>query len=221
MFWDAEQGVTTITGEKLDKLGSPDCGATMTAIRTAADANNRRDGKDDRRVWIMRDLNRWLDGPIGIIPLRQLRNLAKHLPRVVDRKSAQAIIVLTTDGNIPADLQGHATVVEWPLPDRSEIEKVLDTAVQSLPEFESDKKTGEPILSKPIRALAITSETREISVDAAVGLTADEAASCFAKSLVQTRVIDPRIVSAEKKRVIARERVLEWMEPLEGGLDES
>jgi SpoVK/Ycf46/Vps4 family AAA+-type ATPase len=60
---------------------------------------------------------------------------------------------------------------------------------------------------------------REAAIDAAVGLAAEEAQNCFARSLVQKRRIDPLIIAGEKKRVIARERVLEWYDPLPGGLD--
>jgi AAA+ superfamily predicted ATPase len=216
VFWDAAQGVTTIDSKKVQGVGGEDVGTTLAAVRAASDQDPK---KSVRQVWVMRDLPRWLgDGMAGAIPLRQLRNLAKHLPGV-DRKAAQAIIILTTESNIPADLAGHATVIEWPLPDRSEIEKVLTSAINSLPEYDTDKETGEEIKSKPIRSLATTPETRETAIDAAVGLTAEEAAACFAKSLVQTRTIDPSLVSNEKKRVIARERVLEWVDPIKGGLD--
>src|SRR5260221_17214 len=44
-------------------------------------------------------------------------------------------------------------------------------------------------------------------------------AACYAKSLVQLRRIDVQTVANEKKRVIAREKVLEWFDPLPGGLD--
>src|ERR1039458_3837514 len=150
LFWDAAQGVTTITGDPVkDVGGSEDDETTLTAIRTASDKIVKKDDKGARKVWIMRDLPRWLgDGMAGAKPMRQLRNLAKHLPSV-PRESAQAIIILTTEANIPSDLAGHATVIEWPLPDRSEIEKVLTTAINSLPEFEKDKETGEAVLAKP------------------------------------------------------------------------
>jgi hypothetical protein len=36
---------------------------------------------------------------------------------------------------------------------------------------------------------------------------------------VQLRRIDPATVAQEKRRVIARERVLEWYDPIPGGLD--
>jgi SpoVK/Ycf46/Vps4 family AAA+-type ATPase len=60
---------------------------------------------------------------------------------------------------------------------------------------------------------------REPAIDAAVGLTEDEALACYARSLVQLRRIDPVVVANEKRRVIARERILEWYDPLPGGLD--
>ena len=36
---------------------------------------------------------------------------------------------------------------------------------------------------------------------------------------MQLRRIDPALVASEKKRVVSRERVLEWYEPIKGGLD--
>ena len=218
-FWDVAAGVTNTFGEPVktsgiegEKLTDP--GEMLAKVREIA----QKGDKDTRTVWIMRDLPIWLDGPPGATPTRQLRNLAKLLPGV-PRQSAQAIIILTTSGKIPADLAGHATVVDWPLPDRSEIEKELVSALNSLPEFKTDKETGEPDTTKPVRANAVTPESREQAIDAAVGLTAEEAASCYAKSLVQTNTIDPTLVMTEKKRVISRERVLEWINPISEGLD--
>lgn len=200
LFWDVAQAVTRIDGTVVKNVGGEDPGDTLKAIRTAAEDKNN----PERQVWVMRDLPKWLEGVTGAAPTRQLRNLAKYLPGV-DRNKAQTIIILTTETNVPADLAGHATVIEWPLPDRSEIEKVLDAAINALPEA--------------IKATACVAEVRERSIDAAVGLTAEEAAACYAKSLVQTKKIDPLVVANEKKRVIARERVLEWHDPIKGGFD--
>jgi len=70
-----------------------------------------------------------------------------------------------------------------------------------------------------LKAGAAPNGTREAAIDAAVGLSGEEAGACYARSLVQTKRIDPVLVAGEKKRVIARERVLEWFDPLPGGLD--
>lgn len=201
-FWDVAAGVTKLNGDKDSAYsGTEDPGAALTAIRSAAD---RKGDKRERGVWVLRDLPIWLQGQAGAAPTRQLRNLARYLPSVA-REAAQAIVIITPDSNIPAELAGHVTVIDWSLPDRSEIAAILDAALNSLPEA--------------IRANAAPNGTRDAAIDAAIGLTGEEAASCYAKSLVQTKKIDPAIVSGEKRRVIAREKVLEWHDPIKGGLD--
>lgn len=238
-FWDVAAGVTDFTGKQpIDKNGRAikfkigdeakegkdlaDPGEALRAVRELADKKIEKDEKgndiSNRTVWVMRDLPTWLEGQPGATPLRQIRNLAKYLPGVA-RISAQAIIFLTTSNKVPADLKGHTTFIDWPLPDRSEITKGLDAAINNLPEFETDKETGLPNKDKPLRANATTPETRELAIDAALGLTAEEAASCFAKSIVIGKTIDPAIVSAEKKRVIAGASGLEWIDPIKDGLN--
>jgi AAA+ superfamily predicted ATPase len=94
-------------------------------------------------------------------------------------------------------------VIEWPLPDREEIAALLDATVSSLPE--------------ELQRTAVNGQ-RDAAIDAAVGLSGEEAQACFARSLVQLRKIDPATIASEKKRVIAREGVLEWIDPPAGGL---
>jgi AAA+ superfamily predicted ATPase len=197
--WDVAQGLADISG-KITGPDQQDPGTALNTIRARATGEQR----GERTMWIMRDLLPWLSGPGGAAPLRQLRNLARLLPGVAPDR-AQAIVILSAGGDLPPELAAHATVIDWPLPDRSEIAALLDTAVQSLP---ADVKAG-----------ALKNGSRDAAIDAAVGLTGEEASSCYAKSLVQLRRVDPKAVAQEKKRVISRERVLEWHDPLEGGLD--
>jgi MoxR-like ATPase len=195
--WDVADGVRDMSGEGERRTGTAnDPGDAMAMIRSAATNSG------SRGIWIMRDLHRWLSGPGDATTCRQLRNLARFLPGTpTDR--AQSVIVLSPSADVPADLAGHATVVEWPMPDREEIADILDAAIEVLPEDERSK--------------AVNGQ-RDAAIDAAVGLSGEEAAACYARSLVQTRKIDPAMVAAEKKRVVARERVLEWFDPIPGGL---
>jgi hypothetical protein len=195
--WDVAQGVADIAGQAED-FGSKDPGETLDAIR------ERATRATERSVWIMRDLPIWLTGPLGASVLRQLRNLARTLP-TAPRESAQAIVVLTPSANIPAELPGHATVIEWPLPDRAEITAILDAVVEALPD--------------ELKATAAPDGQRDAAIDAAVGLSSEEAQACYARSLVQLRQIDSATVAREKRRIIERERVLEWYDPIPGGLD--
>ncbi len=196
--WDCGQGVADTAGKEVRVSNGQDPGEVLTAIKQQATAGT------ERRVWILRDLPPWLVGPIGITTLRQLRNLARLLPGI-GRDKAQAVIVLSPSGDVPAELAGHATVIDWPLPDREEIADILDAAIDSLPDEIKDQ--------------AAPNGTRDAAIDAAVGLSGEEAQACYARSLVQLRRIDPITVAQEKKRVISRERVLEWFDPIPGGLD--
>ena len=199
--WDVGQGVADVSGA-VQRIGSPDPDEALTAIKERA--RGATGGAPERCVWIMRDLTPWLAGTIGMRTCRAVRNLARMLPSIA-RESAQALIVLSPSGDVPPELSGHATVIEWPLPDRDEIAAILDAAIAALPD--------------DIRDAAAPNGTRDAAIDAAVGLSGEEAAACFARSLVQLRKIDPGTVAKEKQRVIARERVLEWFDPLPGGLD--
>lgn len=194
--WDVAQGICDMSGKVVANANDPS--------DALADIRRRAEGGNERRVLIMRDLPTWLAGPSGATTLRALRNLARFLPGV-ERNKAQAIIILSPSGEVPPELSNHATVIEWPMPDRAEIAAILDAAVRGLPD--------------DMQASAAPNGTRDAAIDAAVGLTGEEAASCFARSIVQLRKIDPKAIAKEKRRVIARERVLEWFDPLPGGLD--
>jgi len=198
-MWDVDQGITRLDGKK-EQIGGADPGDALSAIRERAE----RETNPERGLWIMRDLPSWLEGPAGAATLRKLRNLARFLPST-PRDNAQAIVVISPSGKVPDELGVHASVIEWPLPDREEIGAILKAAIDALPE--AMQKDAAP------------NGTRDAAIDAAVGLSGEEAASCFARSIVKLRKIDPAIVAKEKRRVVAREGVLEWFDPLPGGLD--
>jgi hypothetical protein len=200
--WDVGQGLCNMQGEPL-KSNLEDPGDMIGDLYRIV-ASPEKFGKPERNVTIMRDLPVWISGPQAAATQRRLRNFARKAPSA-ERDRAQAIIILSPSGDVPAELSNHATVIEWPMPDREEIASILDASVRGLPE--------------DLQAAAMPNGTRDAAIDAAVGLTGEEAAACFARSIVQSRKVDPQLVAKEKKRVIARERVLEWFDPLPGGLD--
>lgn len=169
-------------------------GVTDPAAALAAIRDSR-----ERQVWILRDLHTWLRDPTVT---RALRSLCRTLPQA-PRDAARAVVVVTPSAEVPPELAGHAIVVDIPLPDRAEIAQLLDAAISALPD-ELREKAG---------------AARESAIDAALGLSAEEAQSTFARSLIVTKMVDPATVAKEKRRVIARERVLEWFDPLPAGLD--
>jgi len=108
---------------------------------------------------------------------------------------------------IPPELDKEVAVVEYPLPELKEIDAIFDRV---------SRNTGAKIPS---------GQEREHVVEAALGLTADEAEGVFAKSLVQTGgAFDIDVILSEKERIVRKSGVLEFFRTQEkmdniGGLD--
>jgi len=207
--WDIAQGMTAMDGrvESDGAQGDPD-----SALDTIREQKGTEE-ESKRGVWIMRDLPVWLAPPVGAVTLRRLRNLVRWLPSQ-PRHSAQAVIVISPTGDVPAELANHATVIEWPMPDREEISALLDAAVRPILESETVDETVRASVAE-----SVANGAGAAAIDAAVGLSGEEAQATFARSLVQLRRIDPALISAEKKRTIAKTGGIEWFDPLPGGLD--
>ena len=194
-FWDCATGLSDASGKPIDETMVAPSGTFPPGVLDCI--RNRT----NRAVYVLRDFDAFLRDPVVC---RSLRSLARSL-QAAPKGEARAIIVLSTSREIPASLAGHATLVEWPLPDRAEIASLLDSVTDSL--------------SDEVRAGAVADGVRERAIDAAVGLSAEEATNCYSRSLVSTRRIDPAIVATEKKRVVARGRGVTWEDPDPRGLD--
>lgn len=197
--WDVAAGFATITGETINKdIVDPD-----EALKYI-EAESKKKGA--RKAWIMRDMGPWLVPPIGLTPQRRLRNLARALPEVdLKEGSPQVIIVFSTSPNVPEELLNDVSVINWPLPDREEVAELLDDAISRLDE----KWQAKALVGRG---------AKDAAIDAAVGLTGAEAEACFARSLVQTRKIDPKTVAGAKKEIVSRDGLVQWYDPLPGGL---
>lgn len=194
-MWDCAMGLQRPDGsvENADMLAP--AGTNPPGILDAI-----RDRKQ-RVVYVLRDFHAFLRDPYI---LRALRSLARSLQRL-PKADARSIVILTPVADVPPELAGHATVIDWPLPQRADIAKLLDDVVKALPEG--------------VREGALAEGQREAAIDAAVGLSAEEAANCYSRSLVSTRRVDPAVVAGEKKRVVARGRGVTWEDPDPNGLD--
>lgn len=175
-------------------------GATVERLADPIQALTYVRNTKTRALYVFRDLHKWFDPQV----LRSLRSLGRQL-QGVGRNEARAVVLLTSSTEVPSEL-GLVPVIDWPLPDREEMGAILDDVLSSL-----DDNLREEALPK--------NGARDFAIDAAVGLTAEEAMNSYARSLVTERSIDPGVVVSEKKRIIARDRTLTWYEPDPRGLD--
>jgi hypothetical protein len=205
--WDVGQGIVMSLNAKPEAQTNDPIDAFNLIKAWAERPPNNPTLPRERAIWIMRDLPAWIDPERGARTLRVLRNLAKFLPNT-PLPNAQVVVVLSPSANVPPELSGHAVVINWPMPDRTEIAALLDSTVASqAPDVQTYIRTK------------MTSIVREAAIDAAVGLNGEEAQSCYSKSIVRFRGISPVMVAKEKKRIITRGYGLEWYDPLPGGLD--
>ncbi len=140
-------------------------------------------------VFLMKDFHPFLK---DYRVVRLLRDLATRL-----RGKAQTIVLTGPILTLPPELEKDITVVDFPLPNREEIEEMLDrvvSAVKDNPNIESKLPKAE----------------RERLIKSAQGLTLDEIESTLARSLVEKRGFDLEIILEEKKQIVRKSGLLEF-----------
>jgi SpoVK/Ycf46/Vps4 family AAA+-type ATPase len=153
-------------------------------------------------IYVFKDLHPFIDSP-GV--KRWLRDA------IASFKGTQKTIVLMSPvQEVPIELEKEVVVIDFALPSMSELNQVLTSQLDL------------------VRARRITTEAREKLLKAALGLTRDEAEKVYRKAQVTAgRLTEEEvdIVLSEKKQLIRRNGILEFMEEDEtidsvGGLEE-
>lgn len=148
----------------------------------------------EKSLLVLKDFHHYLKDP-GVS--RKLRDLAHALKR-----SPKTVVMLSPVVAVPPDLTKDVAVLDVPLPDRAEIEELVKRASGVLA---SDAGPS---------AGAIDS-----LVDAASGLTFDEIENALARSLVSKGKLDPRLISEEKRQIVRKSGILDFVETTGGTPD--
>ena len=117
------------------------------------------------------------------------------------RNSRKTILLLGPDFNLPAELENDFSIIHHDRPTRRELLKVLLEFVGA--NHLEDRLTSD-------------AEVRDLIVDAARGLTADQARSSFAKAIIARERLDSSAIGfllEQKKQIIQRNALLEYYEP--------
>ncbi len=158
-------------------------------------------------IFIFKDLHPFLDSSPVVI--RWLRDAVASFKNT-EKNTEKSIILLSPIQIIPIELEKEIVVLDFALPNISELEVVL---MQQL---------------GPIRAKRLSFESKEKLLRAALGLTRDEAEKVYRKAQVTTGNLseaEVEIVLSEKQQLIRRNGILEYIEQEEninavGGLEE-
>jgi ATP-dependent 26S proteasome regulatory subunit len=127
--------------------------------------------------------------------IRKLKEIALHL-----KNSFKTIVLVSPTLEIPAELEKEITVLNFPLPDRDELDQLLDRIIQDVRQFTQVK-------------IDLDAAGRERLLQAALGLTLGEAENVFAKIIVKDERLtaeDVNEVFAEKQQIIRKSGLLEY-----------
>ncbi|MEI7633162.1 MAG: AAA family ATPase [bacterium] len=128
---------------------------------------------------------------------RTLRDLATVL-----RSTLSTVVLLSPVLKIPDELEKDLTIVDFPLPDRTQFEALL-------------RQISADIAQNPALAIDMSESSRDAMINAAIGLTFNEAENVFAKTLVSAQKLgaeEAPLIYAEKKQIIRKSGLLEYIE---------
>lgn len=153
-------------------------------------------------IYIFKDLHPFIDSPVTT---RWLRDAIASF-----KGTQKTIILMSPVQTVPIELEKEVVVLDYPLPDLSELNQVLSHQLEQT------------------KTRRTSTETREKLLKAALGLTHDEAEKVYRKAQVKAgRLTEAEvdIVLSEKKQLIRRNGILEYIEEDEtidsvGGLEE-
>jgi len=180
--WSVTQGLKPPLGGSSGKASSTTLPGELEVLTQIHEARGQA-------VFLLRDFHVYLKDSRVV---RLLRDLAHRV-----RGRAQTVVLVAPVLNLPVELEKDVTVVEFALPNRADIERLLDVALDSV----SDNVKG---------GVALSPEEREAVIKSALGLTLDEVESAFARSLVENRSIHVDVVLEEKKQIVRKSGLLEY-----------
>ncbi len=142
---------------------------------------------DVNGIFLLKDFHPFLNDPVVV---RKIRDIAREL-----KTTMKNVVLLSPVLKIPMDVEKEVTIVDYDLPGKETLGKIIDDITATLPDKGRVWSGG---------------VTRDRVVEAALGLTAEEAENVFAKSLVQTGGFTIPIILTEKEQIIRKSGVLEY-----------
>lgn len=114
-----------------------------------------------------------------------LRALRDTIESYRESDVPQCVVLIAPSIKLPAEIEKYGAIVDLPLPDRSEIAEII------------------------VRAGA---EPSEAAIVALIGLTETEIENAISKSLEVTGKLDPRVMHTEKKEIVRKSGILDFID---------
>ncbi|KKN90951.1 hypothetical protein LCGC14_0225350 [marine sediment metagenome] len=158
--------------------------ATMNPIEALHFINNIK----KRGIFILLDFHAFMiDSNPEIV--RYLRELNKSLKLV-----QKNVVIIAPELSIPSDLEKDITVIDFPLPDKDEINDICNTVAESVKDDARVETNGK----------------REHVIKALMGLNTNEIENVLYKSLIQNKNFSVNTIIKEKEQIIRKTGILEY-----------
>ncbi|MCR5437773.1 MAG: AAA family ATPase [Treponema sp.] len=189
--WSITEGLQTPDGSFLSEFKDP---VKILEYIMQIDVNG---------LFILKDYHHYMNDPVVI---RKLRDLSHSL-----KLTMKNVLFLSPLLKIPAELEKETAVVDYKLPEKTELSEIVKGIAQNIGGKNLEEIENADYLNK--------------IVEAALGLTAEEAENVFAKSIVENGDFNLKTILAEKEQIIRKSGVLEYYHANEemkevGGLEE-
>ncbi|HAV61968.1 MAG TPA: ATPase [Verrucomicrobiales bacterium] len=145
-------------------------------------------------VFVFKDFHPFL-GRTNHTVIRKLKEIALHL-----KNSFKTVILISPVMELPTELEKEVTVLNFPLPDRETLSGLLDRITSEIGQLKQV-------------SVDLDDAGRERLIQAALGLTLNEAENVFAKIIVKDQRLngeDVNEVFAEKQQIIRKSGLLEY-----------
>lgn len=162
---------------------------------------------DEKAIIILKDFHRVIEDNMVC---RGMRDLSESL-----KASKKTLIVISPVTQIPIELQKSITVISMPLPNTEDLEIVLNNTINRA-EDNAPEKVKEKIKKAKKE---MKNGLKDQVLNAAKGLTLDEAENVFSKSLIAKSTIEITTIIGEKEQIIKKSGILEFFGDVRNLLD--
>lgn len=142
---------------------------------------------EESALFVLRDFHPYLKDPVVVRRLRDCHRALKESDKL------RTVVLLSPSLKVPLEIEKEMAVVDFALPDRTELRTLVDDLCDAY-------------------QLAHDDDARDRFTEAALGLAYEEASNVLAKSMVRHRDLDMGTILSEKKAIIRKSGLLEYYE---------
>ena len=191
--WSVTSGLTNLDGISIGE-NTQDPVGVLTAIKE----------NKEQMIVVLKDLHKFLPEQDTMV-YRKLRDLYDSL-----KATSKTIFILSPIVKIPTELSKSITVLTLPLPEKDELESVLQGITDGLEEVGKAGDTKAHSAFERIKEQLAHNGTKDAILSAGLGLTLNEFEDVLTKSLVQKHEIDISVIISEKEQIIKKAGMLEF-----------